>query len=225
MNNVRKYPNRADKNLFLFLFLVAGASLTIAIVVATYLYMKDFGPNATIYAFFGTFFLLAIPFAILVSILTSPKVNGPRGRSRYQLELDGVMHRYKDFLLVKDKEGIENVLITPYGVIAISSRSYEGRIYGMENEESWRQSFAFKKQKIALPNPIKEQEVNIANLKKNYKLEIDIKSVVVLLTNNRGYINSKTLYAPSELLYLINKNDPVVLSKEKMEEIYNRLTK
>ena len=221
----RKYPNRADKNVSLFLFLVGGVAITMTFVVTIVLAINDFDSRYILYVAFGTLLAIFVPFSLLVLCLTSPKKNAIRGKKIYDYEIDHIKRRYHDFNYYDDVEGIEHLVVSPYGVYAISSRSYEGRIYGMESDVNWRQSFAFQKQKVGLTNPCKEYLEVIENFKKKYRVEFDIKPVLVLLSNNRGYINSKTLYAPRELATLINTRDGETLSSKDIHSLIEKLDK
>ena len=170
MNNVRKYPNRADKNLFLFLFLAAAVVIQVAIAVVVVLVKIEMNEWLVLLIGIATFVVLMIPLTIWISIATSPKKNTPRGEKRYQLEIENLKKVHSDYYFISHIDGIDNVIISPYGVYAITKRSYEGRIYGMESEENWRQSFAFTKKKNALSNPIKEFEAVTTNLTLNMRL-------------------------------------------------------
>ena len=94
----------------------------------------------------------------------------------------------------------------------------------MDSDEVWRQSFAFKKQKNALPNPVANYLTVIDNFKKKHDINVEVNPVLVLLSNNKGYINSKVLYAPSELGYLFD-NQAEVLSVKEIDSLLKKLGK
>ena len=214
MSNVHKYPNRADKTMYWFLLLAAGIAINIGIVLVFVLKGFELDPRIIVGVSVGTIFLLFILFAIFILYKTSPVRYTDRSKKKYDYELDHMESRYKDFGFVRNIDGIELLVISPYGLFAISSCSFEGRLYGMDSDEVWRQSFAFKKQKEALPNPVSKYLEVVDAFKKKHSLDVEVKPVLVLLSNNKGYINSKVLYAPSELEYLFDNLSEVLSSKE-----------
>ena len=214
MSNEHKYPNRADKTMYWFLLLAAGIAINIGIVLVFVLKGFELDPRIIVGVSVGTIFLLFTLFAIFILYKTSPVRYTGRSKKKYDYELDHMKSRYKDFGFVRNIDGIELLVISPYGLYAISSCSFEGRLYGMDSDEVWRQSFAFKKQKVALPNPVSKYLEVVDAFKKKRSLDVEVKPVLVLLSNNKGYINSKTLYAPSELEYLFDNLSEVLSSKE-----------
>lgn len=122
-----------------------------------------------------------------------------RGKKKLELVLDSFSKKY---VLVKDVDQLDYVLITPYRIYGITIKSYEGYISGLDTEETWRQSIAFQKKKNALPNPVKECIGLSSKLAKRIKEEVE--PVVVLTSGNRGYIISTHLYSPNQLETLVN---------------------
>lgn len=224
MSNVHKYPNRADKTMYWFLLLAAGIAINIGIVLVFVLKGFELDPRIIVGVSVGTIFLLFTLFAIFILYKTSPVRYAGRSKKKYDYELDHMQNRYKNFGFVKNIDGIELLVISPYGLFAISSCSFEGRLYGMDSDEVWRQSFAFKKQKNALPNPVANYLATVDKFKKKHGIELEINPVLVLLSNNKGYINSKVLYAPSELEHLFD-NQKEVLSGNEIDSLQKKLSK
>ena len=222
MNNERQYPNRADKIITLWLVFVAVIALHVAVAVGVILNLNNVSFEIGFAAIIGSFFVVMIPFGILVSKLSAPKRNTVRGKKTYDYMME-VFERNKENVIIKNIDGIDNLLITPYGVYAISSVSFEGRIYGMDSEDYWRQSFAFKKKKNRLDNPAKAYLDTVTKFKKKHNLSLDIEPALVLLSNNRGHLISKVMYAPGELKYLVNINGEKVLSEKDIETLGKKL--
>ena len=214
MNNNHKYPNRADKVTSWFLLLALGIAINIGIVVGFIVASFNIKSEVSFFSGATSGVVIFILLAILVLYKTSPVRYAGRGKKKYEFELDHIQDKYKDFGYVKNIDEIDLLVASPYGIHAISSCSFEGRLYGMESDESWRQSFAFKKLKNALPNPVSEYVSKIDKFKKKYDIKLEVNPVLVLLSNNKGYINSKTLYAPSELENLFDNLEEVLSSKE-----------
>ena len=223
MNNERKYPNRADKLTTIFTILMGVVAFHVALIVLTIVYIKGHS-DIVMPVFFITLIGTFIPLFILVLYLTSNKKNLIKGRKAYEKEIN-VIKSHKGVKVVDNIEGIDHLFITPYGVYALKGVELQGKIYAMETEAHWNEPVPHSKEKKQIPNPIKEHHTSIDNLKKKYHLDIDIISVVVLVSNNHGHIIAKELYDPNELNKLINASNPVIYSDKEIESIYVKLTK
>lgn len=197
MENKHKYKNTGDKQTVWFVFFFALIGITIAVgigIIANVIKKGLFAP-----AFFISFFPLIIGFILLALYVTSSKVKNKRGIKK----LNEVLEKYsKEYILVKDSHKLDYVLITPYQIYGLLVRGYEGNLSGLENEDTWRQSLAFKKIKNALPNPIKEC-IDLSN-KLSKRLGEEVEPVTVLTSGNRGYLNATHLYTPNELDHLVD---------------------
>ena len=100
-------------------------------------------------------------------------------------------------------------------------KSYEGNISGLDSDQTWRQSLAFKKKKNALPNPIKKNQELIELLKK--EKGVTLTPAVILVSGNRGYILSQYLYSPNQFETIVPINSPKKYKEEELEAISNKL--
>lgn len=197
MDNKHQYKNTGDKQTTWFVIFFMFIALTIALiagVIANVIKEDLFIP-----VFFISLVPLAVIFILLALYITSSKVKDKRGKKKLGLVLDSFAKKY---VLVKDVDQLDYVLITPYRIYGIIIKSYEGYISGLDTEEVWRQSIAFQKKKNALPNPVKECIELSSKLAKRIKEEVE--PVVVLTSGNRGYIISNHLYSPNQLETLVN---------------------
>ena len=224
MNTTRKYPNRADKVTWWFLLLAAGIAINVGLILLFTLNGLNVKFEIAFWPSFGAVFVIFISLMILILYRTSPVRYAGRGKKKYDYELDHLQAKYKDFGFIKNVDGVDLLVVSPYGMYAISSCCFEGRLYGMDSDEFWRQSYAFKKQKTKLDNPCKKYLEKLEQFKKKYDIKMDVNPVLVLLSNNKGYINSKVLYAPSELENLFDNQEEVLSGKE-IDSLTKKFTK
>lgn len=220
----RKYPNRADKVTSWFLLLALGIAINIGIVIGVVMAIYDLKFEVFFWTAFGVIVGVFLILAILILYKTSPVRYAGRGKKKYDYELDHLQAKYKDFGFIKNVDGIDLLVVSPYGLYAISSCCFEGRLYGMDSDEFWRQSYAFKKQKTKLDNPCKKYLEKLEQFKKKHDIKMGVNPVLVLLSNNKGYINSKVLYAPSELVNLFDNQEEVLSGKE-IDSLTKKFTK
>ena len=211
-----KYKNTGDKQTTWFVIFFSLIAATVALIAA--LIVNHFREDLFFVVFFATFFPLAVILIILALYVTSSKVKAQRGKRKFESVLEAFN---KHYLLYKGVEKLDYVLLTPFNVYGITVKSYEGSISGMESDESWRQELAFKKIKNALPNPITENVKLSEALGR--KLDIKVEPVVVLLSGNRGYLNTHYLYNPNELVNLVPTNGEVKYDEKKLRELANKL--
>ena len=197
MDNKHRYKNTGDKQTTWFVIFFVFIALTIALIAGVIANVIKEG--LFIPVFFISLVPLAVIFILLALYITSSKVKDKRGKKKLELVLDSFSKKY---VLVKDVDQLDYVLITPYRIYGITIKSYEGYISGLDTEETWRQAIAFQKKKNALPNPVKECIELSSKLAKRIKEEVE--PVVVLTSGNRGYIISNHLYSPNQLETLVN---------------------
>ena len=217
----RKFHNRADRDATWLILLDVAIAITIALPLAF-----TFGESNTImYIFFGVVIGVFLLLGGLTLYFIAPKRKMRRGLIRTTDGINYLKDNYEGKLYhdikISDKLSIDNLLITPYGVFLIQVRTYLGYLSGIDSEKEWRQSIAFKKQKSPIPNPVKECLYIKDYLKDN--LGVDIIPMVILASGNRGYINSKYVYAPNELMNVLNPNDKKVLSEGEIKSLIKSL--
>lgn len=199
METNHKYKNTADRQSTWFVIFFSLIALTISIGVAVIVEVTK--NDYFVLAFFLSFIPLTVIFIILALYITSSKMKNKRGLKK----LNQVLEKYsREYVLVKDVDKLDYVLITPYKIYGFTIRGYEGDISGMENEDTWRQAIFMQKKKNALANPIKENIALVEKLSK--KINEEVEPITVLTSGNRGYINAMHLYTPNELDNLIDKS-------------------
>ena len=221
MEQKRKYRNTADRQTTWFVIFFALIGITISLVLA--FIVGNFDGDKFVPTFFISLLPLTVLFIILALYITSSKVKAKRGNKKLALVLDEFSHKYKllkDVKINKDHK-FDYVLLTPYELYGVTVKSYEGNISGLDSDQTWRQSLAFKKKKNALPNPIKENQELVELLKK--EKGVALTPVVVLVSGNRGYILSEYLYSPNQLESLVPVSSEKKYSEEALESIKNKL--
>ena len=221
MEQKRKYKNTADKQTTWFVIFFALIGITISLILA--FIVGNYDGDKFVPTFFISLLPLTIIFIILALYITSSKVKAKRGNKKLLLVIDEFSSKYrvlKDVKIDKDHK-FDYVLLTPYELYGVTVKSYEGNISGLDSDKTWRQSLAFKKKKIALANPIKENQELIELLKK--EKGVTLTPVVVLVSGNRGYILSEYLYSPNQLESLVPVSSEKKYSEEALESIKNKL--
>lgn len=221
MEQKRKYKNTADKQTTWFVFFFALIALTASLVLA--FIVGNYDGTKFVPTFFISLLPLTILFIIFALYITSSKVKAKRGNKKLTLVLDDFSNKYKllkDVKIDKDHK-FDYVLLTPYELYGVTIKSYEGNISGLDSDQTWRQSLAFKKKKNAIPNPIKEN-LELGELFKK-KSGISLTPVVVLVSGNRGYIISEYLYSPNQLVDLVGTSREVKYQKNDIDDIVSKL--
>lgn len=101
---------------------------------------------------------------------------------------------------VGDKEAqIDHLVVSPFGLWSIETKSHLGRIYGKENDKNWTQKKKSEKGKIytkSFYNPVMQNAVHCRRLKDYIKeklgKELDIKSVIVFTSADQLNIQTVT---------------------------------
>jgi hypothetical protein len=61
---------------------------------------------------------------------------------------------------------IDHILINHYGIFAIETKNFIGKIYGFEDAENWKKYVHGHKQPYEFYNPIKQNEKHVKNLRR-----------------------------------------------------------
>ncbi len=115
---------------------------------------------------------------------------------------------------------IDHIVINPYGVFVIETKSYSGKIYGHGNSETWTQYLGRSEFKIY--NPIKQNRNHIVYLRKRLKTNLFIDSVIVLTANSEKKITSPSIpvIEPLQLRKHLKKDVPR-LNADQIEELHH----
>lgn len=126
---------------------------------------------------------------------------------------------------VNEKEAqIDHLLVSPYGVWSVETKSHLGKIYGKEDDKSWTQKKKSEKNKIytsTFYNPVTQNLVHCKRLDSflNQKIgfNIPIKSVIVFTSADQLNVQTKTpVITLKQLKQVIQSSD--------MQKILNEAT-
>lgn len=124
---------------------------------------------------------------------------------------------------VDDKEAqIDHLLISPYGVWSVETKSHLGRIYGKENDKNWTQKKKSDKGKIytsTFYNPVAQNLVHCKRLYSflNQKLgfNVPIKSVIVFTSADQLNVQTTTpVITPKQIKQVIQASEMKILLNE-----------
>lgn len=126
---------------------------------------------------------------------------------------------------------VDLILIHETGLYIFEIKHYNGTIYGDDKQNIWTQYFRTTKNNT-FKNPILQNEYHI-NALKNIIKEIPIKSVIVFTNPNckikvkisNDNVNLCTLHNLNENLEYNFKNSKVTFTMEKLDEIFDKLSK
>lgn len=187
------------------------------------------------------YILLLIGFIILLRWYNSPGRKGKRGEekvSKTLLELSDDYHILNDivFQTSNGTTQIDHIVVSKYGVFAIETKNYRGKIYGDDNREKWMQIIVTKVTysrkwwktytyvtKNQFYNPVKQSighAYRIKSVLKDYK-HLPIVPIVVFvgeadITNVNT--NHKVIYV-EQLLSVIERYKTTYLSDEDYQEV------
>ena len=120
---------------------------------------------------------------------------------------------------------IDHIVISRYGIFVIETKNYSGWIFGADNSKKWKQTFP--KESHYFYNPIKQNWGHIYALSEFLKLDKTYFKPVVVFSDEatlRVTSNTPVIYMSSLRWYLMSFQN-VILPPEKVEEIYNTLTR
>ena len=218
----RRSKKRSDQFFKLFAVIALAVSLTISLIVGSV------SGKFNVLVFLIVFFSVLIGLSILGLVLSLPSVKGKIGERRVKKKLQRLADKYEGKLIndviipgENDKTSqIDHILISPYGVFVIETKNYAGRIYGSEKQKEWTQVLAYGNTKNKLYNPFLQNDTHIYRLNRILNMNVDLINIVVFVSNNTKYIDSDNVWGLSDLKHLIEKEDPRVLSNDKVNKIY-----
>ena len=117
---------------------------------------------------------------------------------------------------VDNKEAqIDHILISPFGVWSVETKSHLGRIYGKEYDKNWTQKKKSDKGKIytsTFYNPVTQNEVHCKRLNALFNqrlgLNVPIKSVIVFTSANQLNVQTTTpVITLKQLKHVIQTSD------------------
>lgn len=126
---------------------------------------------------------------------------------------------------------IDLLLIHETGLYVFEVKHYKGTIYGNSDGKIWTQYFRTVKNKV-FKNPILQNEYHVNALKNIFK-DIPIKSFIIFtnnecnlkVTNSNDNVNLCTLYDMVETLNIEFNKSEKILSMEKIDKIFDYLSK
>ena len=119
---------------------------------------------------------------------------------------------------------IDHVFINKYGIWVIETKNYAGKIYGQENQQEWTQVLAYGNTINKFYNPVKQNSTHIHHLSKYLKTKKNFHNIVVFLPcADISDISSEKVYSIYNLNSIKTQTGNVSLSKDKMEDYYNKL--
>lgn len=176
---------------------------------------------------------IVISLAILVIILKIffPKIKGFSGENRVIKQLEKLPESYKiinDVTLRNDNYSsqIDHIVVSPYGVFVIETKTYTGWIHGNDKSDYWTQTIY--KNKTRFRNPVKQNWGHIQSLKeifKDYENKIYTSLIVFAGDAELKNVNSRTKIIYDFELYetIINYSKNQLLSEDDVENIYNTI--
>ncbi len=193
-------------------------------------------------------FLLAIlVIAVIIIRLNSSKIKGKRGEKKVSSTLKKLpsgYHVLNDVVLFTDTDKgttqIDHVVVSKYGVFAIESKNYGGKICGNDNIQYWTQLFVNKVRyknkwykrytyvtKNQFYNPVKQALGHVYAIKKNLQDFPYLKVIPVVVFVGSADISKvntdfHVIYG-SDLLKTILGYGRVYLSDSEVSEVYSRL--
>ncbi|WP_339063485.1 nuclease-related domain-containing protein [Tepidibacillus marianensis] len=130
---------------------------------------------------------------------------------------------------VNDKEvQIDHILVSPYGVWCVETKSHLGRIYGKEQDKNWTQKKKSDGGKIytkSFYNPVTQNAVHSRRvedfLKQKIGLNVPVKSVIVFTSADQLNVHTTTpVVTPKKLISTILEIDRVkALTEEQIKWI------
>lgn len=186
----------------------------------------------------GSPYVSFIPFiAVVVAVRFSWKsliiIRGNKGEKRVFEALLQLPDNYKVLndvtVEVGGKEAqLDHLLVSPFGLWSIETKSHLGRIYGKESDKNWTQKKKSDSGKIystRFYNPIAQNRVHCKRLQELLRekigLDIAVNSIVVFTSADQLNIDATTpVVTPKQLVETIRSTDlSIKLSGEKIEDI------
>ena len=174
------------------------------------------------------FIILIIISSFLIHYLDFNNLKGKSGEKLVaeRLEIiDGHKHIINNIMINDNGKSrqIDHIAITKYGVFIIETKNFNGDIYGKETSDTWRQYINNKCFKFK--NPIHQNYGHLEIVKRHIgDITTDIYSVVTFIRRCRLHVDTVTPVVYEDQLAMFIKSKKIVLSEEKIDEIYKVIT-
>lgn len=182
--------------------------------------------------------IIVIAIALRLSWKSLIIIRGNKGEKRV---FDTLLQLPDDYKVLNDvvvkvggKEAqLDHLLVSPYGLWSVETKSHLGRIYGKESDKNWTQKKKSDRGKIYTTkfyNPVAQNRVHCKRLqdllKEKLGQDIPVKSVVVFTSADQLNIESNTPVVTLKALVgtIHNTGKTVVLSDENMTDIINAVS-
>ena len=160
--------------------------------------------------------------------LSKPENIGKVGEKRVARKLNWLSNEYITLndVLLPTRYGttqIDHIVVSRYGIFVIETKNYSGWIFGADNSKKWKQTF--RSGSYYFYNPIKQNWGHIYALSEFLKLNKTCFKPVVVFSNDAtlNVTSATPVIHMSELRWHLLSFQNVILTAEKVEEIYNTL--
>lgn len=148
---------------------------------------------------------------------------------KLQSTSNDVKHKEIHNLIVMDNYGnthqIDHVEIRENGIFCIETKNYSGLIFGGSNQTFWTQCLN-KYTKNKIPNPLNQNRVHVAQIRRVLGYKYKVNSIVVMVQNNAYNIKAINVINVDFLkTYLEDFDGGINLSYLEIDNIYNALMK
>ncbi len=169
---------------------------------------------------------------IVLLKLYFPKIKGFIGERRVTKQLKKLpAESYKvlnDLMIMNDNSSsqIDHLVLSPYGLFVIETKTFTGWIHGNERADQWTQTIY--RSKTRFRNPVKQNWGHVLALMEF--LDIKDKNIFVPIIVFAGDAELKNVKVKTDVIYdfelfqTIMKYGNTLLSKEEIENIYTTLT-
>lgn len=168
----------------------------------------------------------------VISKLYYPKIKGSIGERRVKKQLKKLpSESYKvlhDLMIVNNDKSsqIDHLVISPYGLFVIETKTFTGWIHGSERAEQWTQTIYKSKKKFR--NPIRQNWGHVLALKELLNVEDNRMFIPIIVFAGDAElknINTRTdVIYDFELYQTILKHSDTILSEKEVENIYSVIT-
>lgn len=180
----------------------------------------------------GILFFIVLYIAFVAIEIKFPEIKGAYGKrlvNKALHKLDSNYKVYHDIYMPNEKgtTQIDHIITSPYGIFVLETKHYNGWIFGAENQKFWTQVIYKRKEKFY--NPIWQNYGHIKSLKcylgkkdMNHFYSIIVFSTQSTFKFKENFSSAKVVQIP-QLVKVIKEKSEMVLSKEELNEIHNKL--
>ena len=129
---------------------------------------------------------------------------------------------------------IDHIVINRNGVHVIETKNYSGNIYGSDGDSEWTQTVSvrsrgrygrpvWRTRRKSVRNPVKQNGTHVYRVRQIVQGNMPVHSVVVLVRGNTRHIDSKHVFALSELEGYLGRVPARPVSAAMMEKAYSLL--